>query len=66
MSKITKDTTIAQCLEISRATAAVFFSMGMHCVGCPHSSGESIEMACAEFGVDVDDIVAKLNAAAEK
>lgn len=66
MSKITKDMTVAEVLEVSRATAPVFFSMGMHCLGCPMSSGESVEQACAAHGVDVEDILAKLNAAAEK
>ena len=58
MSKITKDMTISQVLEISRATAPVFFSMGMHCLGCPMS-------ACAAHGVDVEEIVTKLNEAVE-
>jgi hybrid cluster-associated redox disulfide protein len=36
--------------------------MGMHCLGCPHSRGESMEQACAVHGVDVDEMVAKINA----
>lgn len=43
MAKIRKDMTIAQVLERDVNTAQVFFSMGMHCVGCPSSSGESLE-----------------------
>jgi hybrid cluster-associated redox disulfide protein len=65
MSKITKDMTISQVLEVSRATAPVFFSMGMHCLGCPMSAGETVEEACAAHGVDVQEIVKKLNEAVE-
>jgi len=65
MSKITKDMTISQVLEVSRATAPVFFSMGMHCLGCPHSAGETVEQACAAHGVNVDEIITKLNEAVE-
>ena len=65
MSKITKDMTISQVLEVSRATAPVFFSMGMHGLGCPMSAGETVEEACAAHGVDVQEIVKKLNEAVE-
>lgn len=34
---------------------------GMHCLGCPHSQGESLEEACAVHGVDVNDLVKQLN-----
>ena len=66
MNKITKDMKITEVLEISRATAPVFFSMGMHCLGCPMSAGETVEEACAAHGVDVEEILVKLNAAAEE
>ncbi|NCB29373.1 MAG: DUF1858 domain-containing protein [Clostridia bacterium] len=36
--------------------------MGMHCLGCPSSQGESIEDACAVHGTNADELVAKLNA----
>lgn len=59
--KITKDMTIAQVLEISRQTAPVFMEMGMHCLGCPSSRGETVEQACMVHGVNADELVAKLN-----
>jgi hybrid cluster-associated redox disulfide protein len=64
MIEITKDMTISEVLKVSRATAPVFFSMGMHCLGCPMSAGESVEDACAAHGVDVNEILNKLNEAA--
>ena len=42
-------------------TAPYFFEIGMHCLGCPASRGESIADACAVHGTDVNALVAKLN-----
>jgi hybrid cluster-associated redox disulfide protein len=33
----------------------------MHCLGCPHSRGESIAEACAVHGTDADALVKKIN-----
>ncbi len=59
---VTKDTLIGDVLDFDVETARFFFEIGMHCLGCPHSRGESIEDACAVHGTDVDALVAKLNA----
>lgn len=58
---ITKATLIGDILDADRETAPYFLEMGMHCLGCPASRGESLEQACAVHGVSVDDLVAKLN-----
>jgi len=34
---------------------------GMHCLGCPHATAESVEMACMAHGTDADALIAKLN-----
>ena len=59
---ITKDMTIGQILDLDPSTAAFFMQMGMHCLGCPASRGESVEDACAVHGVSVDELLDKLNA----
>ena len=59
---VTKDTLIIDVLREDIETAQYFFEIGMHCVGCPSSRGESIEMACMVHGVDPDERVNKLNA----
>lgn len=59
--KITKDMCIGDVLDLDNGTAEYFLSMGMHCLGCPASRGESIEDACAVHNVDVDELVDKLN-----
>ena len=47
---------------MDQSTAPYFLEMGMHCLGCPASRGETVEEACAVHGVDADTLVAKLNA----
>ena len=45
--KVTKDTIIGDILDINaEAAAPIFFGMGMHCLGCPSSRGETVEEAC--------------------
>ena len=62
MAQVTKDTIIGDILDMDRSTAPFFIEMGMHCLGCPASRGESIEQACMFHGVDPDELVEKLNA----
>ena len=61
MIEITKDTIIGDILDIAPQTAPIFFSIGMHCLGCPSSRGETVEEACAVHGVDVDKLLAVVN-----
>jgi hybrid cluster-associated redox disulfide protein len=42
-------------------TAQYFMEIGMHCLGCPSSRGESIEDACMVHGTDSDELVKNLN-----
>ena len=60
--EVTKNTLIGDVLDFDPETAQFFFEIGMHCLGCPHSRGESIEEACAVHGTDADALVAKINA----
>ncbi|HIU33875.1 MAG TPA: DUF1858 domain-containing protein [Candidatus Pullichristensenella excrementigallinarum] len=58
---IDKTMTIGEVLNMDRETAPIFMAHGMHCLTCPCSVGESIEMACAVHGTDADKLVADLN-----
>ena len=40
----------------------MFLSIGMHCLGCPSSRGETVEEACMVHGVDADEFLSALNA----
>lgn len=64
-TKITKDTIIGDILDIAPQTAPIFLSIGMHCLGCPSSRGETVAEACAVHGVDLEALLAKVNAAIE-
>lgn len=59
---INKDTIIGSILDVAPDTAPFFLEMGMHCLGCPASRGETIEQACRVHGVDADELIAKINA----
>ena len=59
---ITKEMSIAAVLQKDRTTAPIFMSYGMHCLGCPHASAESLEQASAVHGIDADALVKDLNA----
>lgn len=61
MAQITKDTIIGDILDIAPETAPIFLSIGMHCLGCPSSRGETVEQACMVHGVEVDGLLEKIN-----
>ena len=62
MAQINRQTVIGDILDLDGTTAPFFLEMGMHCLGCPASRGETIEQACEVHGVDADELVAKLYA----
>lgn len=59
--EIQKDTIIGDILDIAPETAPIFMAIGMHCLGCPASRGETVEEACMVHGVDSDELLAELN-----
>ena len=59
--QISKDTVIGTILDSAPETAPFFLEMGMHCLGCPASRGETIGEACQVHGTDADELVKKLN-----
>ncbi len=58
--RVTKDSVIGDVLDFDIETARFFFDIGMHCLGCPMSRGESIADACSVHGTDADELVKKL------
>ena len=60
--KIEKTTKIGEILDVAPEKAEILLDAGMHCLGCPAAQGESLEEACAVHGIDVEELVAKLNA----
>ena len=62
MAEITRNAIIGDILDMDSSTAPLFLEIGMHCLGCPASRGETLEQACLVHGVNPDDLIAKLNA----
>ena len=60
--KVTRDTVIGTILDEAPQTAPFLLEMGMHCLGCPASRGETVEQACMVHGVDADELINKINA----
>ncbi len=58
---VDKTMSIGEVLRMDRGCAPIFMAFGMHCLGCPHSTAESIENACAVHGTDADELVKELN-----
>jgi len=59
--KITKDTIIGSVLDVAPQAAPLFLAIGMHCLGCPSSRGETVEEACMVHGIDCDAFLTQLN-----
>ena len=58
---VNKSMSIGEVLRLDRNTAPIFMAFGMHCLGCPHATAESLQDACAVHGVSADELVEKLN-----
>ena len=56
-----KDTTIGDLLEVAPEKADMLLEIGMHCLGCPASQMETLEEACDVHGIDVNELLEKLN-----
>ena len=60
--KINKDTKIGEIVKNAPEKAEILLEVGMHCLGCPASQAETLEEACAVHGLDVDEVLEKMNA----
>ncbi|WP_167958282.1 hydroxylamine reductase [Anaerosporobacter faecicola] len=57
---ISKDMIIGDILKANPDNANVLLAAGMHCLGCPSSQAETLEEACMVHGLDVEELLAKL------
>ncbi len=60
MSGITKEMTIGEILRANPDVAPVLMEAGMHCLGCPSAQGESLEEAAMVHGLDIGELMAKI------
>ena len=62
MAGVTKDMTIGEILRAKPEVAPVLMAAGMHCLGCPSAQGESLEEAAMVHGMNIDDLMKKIEA----
>lgn len=60
--EITKDITIGQLIVANPNVAPILMGIGMHCLGCPASQNETLEQAAEVHGVDINELLEKINA----
>ena len=60
--EITKNIKIGELLEMAPEKAELLLEAGMHCLGCPASQAETLEEACEVHGINIDELVERLNA----
>lgn len=61
MMTVDRNTLIGDVLDADETTGRYFAEMGMHCLGCPASRGETVAQACEVHGTDADALIKKLN-----
>lgn len=66
MAKINKKISFAELLEKHPESAEVLMESGMHCIGCPMAMQETLEEGALAHGLDVEEIVEKINKKLEK
>lgn len=59
--KFDKDMLIGDLLAEAPEKADILLEAGMHCLSCPASQMESLAEACEVHGIDVEDLLTKLN-----
>jgi len=63
---INKEMLITEALGMDSGLVPVMQQHGLNCFGCPSSRGKSLEMAAANHGVDIDALIADMNAHLQK
>ena len=61
MTEITKDMLIGELIRKKPEAVETLMRFGMGCVGCPSSQGESLEQAAYVHGMDLDELLGRLN-----
>lgn len=59
--KVTKDMTMGEMMQMDMGIAYVLMDVGMGCVACPSSIGETLEEACEVHGLNADQVLEYIN-----
>lgn len=60
--EVTKEMTIGEILRLKPQVAPVLLEIGMHCLGCPSAQAESLEEAAMVHGIDIEELMKKVQA----
>lgn len=63
MNKITQDMTIMDVVNKYPQSIKVFFEHGLFCIGCNVAYRETVEQGAVAHGINVDELMVKLNQA---
>lgn len=55
--------TIGEVVQEYPNILSIFFDFGLHCVGCPSASSETVEQACESHVINLKDFLIALNKA---
>lgn len=58
---ITKDSIIADIIKEKPEAVEILMDFGMGCIGCPSAQMETLEQACFIHGLNLDEVLAKIN-----
>ena len=58
---ITKDMVIIDIVNADPKNKDILMGSGMHCIGCPSSQMETLAEACAVHGLNIENLLHKLN-----
>ena len=58
---ITKEMVISDIVSADPENKNILMECGMHCIGCPSAQMETLAEACAVHGLNIEDLLAKLN-----
>ena len=61
-TKITKDTLIADIVELNPDSVEILQRYGMHCLGCALAHMETLEEAVNAHGAELEALLNELNA----
>ncbi len=58
---VTEKTLVGEIVNQYPESIDILFGIGMHCLGCPASQGESLADACAVHGLEPAPVVEAIN-----
>ena len=61
MKEVNSSMTIRDVLMLDEGVVPILMSYGLHCLGCPHATMETLEEASQVHSIDLDSMIRALN-----